>query len=375
MWSTIDDHYKKLKKNTDRQEFEKLFSNKRVVKRKKTKVKQDKKEIEKVKMVINERQHNKLAIMLTKFPSLDDTYQAIIKLDTNTLSIEHIERLESIGSMEEEFKLVREASLKPELMEKPARFLQMLDSIPGIMARLACWSFQLHFDEYYTDVTRPLILIEAACMALHKSTCLKKLLAVILYVGNFLNGGTLRGQADGYNLEIIDKLSRMKGSNKQSLLEYIAILCTKMFGSSFHSELHSELGAVGIAKSISLKDICSAGRKLKKKLISVKRMLSLVIAATTEENKRHHFSTSMDRSFDDWKVELGRLENQAKKTHIMYVNTVLWMYPVMQPRQAQSVPSEAFFERIDSIVLAVKIICTKYEAKKLRITKKNQKNK
>ena len=55
-----------------------------------------------------------------------------------------------------------------------------------------------------------------------------RLLGMILAVGNVLNGGSDKGQADGFNMDII-KLSKpkiLKGSNGQSMLQYVCKINT-----------------------------------------------------------------------------------------------------------------------------------------------------
>lgn len=42
------------------------------------------------------------------------------------------------------------------------------------------------------------------------SIALKNLLETVLAVGNFLNGGTETGQADGFNLDILNRLKEIQ---------------------------------------------------------------------------------------------------------------------------------------------------------------------
>lgn len=59
------------------------------------------------------------------------------------------------------------------------------------------------------------------------SESLKKVLAIILALGNYMNGGNRqRGQADGFGLEILPKLRDVKSKgkkniNKQFLIVYL----------------------------------------------------------------------------------------------------------------------------------------------------------
>jgi hypothetical protein len=47
----------------------------------------------------------------------------------------------------------------------------------------------------------------------------------VLTIGNILNGGTQKGQADGFNLDILSKLNSIKDSSNKNLVQYI---CTKI---------------------------------------------------------------------------------------------------------------------------------------------------
>lgn len=58
---------------------------------------------------------------------------------------------------------------------------------------------------------------------LTNSTELKEVLAIILTLGNYMNGGNLtRGQADGFGLEILSKLKDVKSKDSSiTLLHFI----------------------------------------------------------------------------------------------------------------------------------------------------------
>jgi len=64
-----------------------------------------------------------------------------------------------------------------------------------------------------------------AVSEVHKSDKFKKLLEFVLAVGNYLNGGTARGQAYGFKLEALKKLRDTKTADNQStLLHYLVQL-------------------------------------------------------------------------------------------------------------------------------------------------------
>jgi hypothetical protein len=65
--------------------------------------------------------------------------------------------------------------------------------------------------------------VNTVCKFLIENNNLKNLLALILYSGNYLNGGNAqKGQADGFDLEILAKLKDVKSNDpKITLLHFI----------------------------------------------------------------------------------------------------------------------------------------------------------
>ena len=64
----------------------------------------------------------------------------------------------------------------------------------------------------------------AAIDQLAKNELIPLLFSHILSVGNVLNGGTDEGQADGFNLEILTKISQIKDKNNHSILQFVCQL-------------------------------------------------------------------------------------------------------------------------------------------------------
>jgi len=64
--------------------------------------------------------------------------------------------------------------------------------------------------------------VRKACATLQDSKPIEIVLATVLDVGNYLNGGTSRGQADGFDLiDTLPKLRNLKGSHSVSLLDFL----------------------------------------------------------------------------------------------------------------------------------------------------------
>jgi hypothetical protein len=90
-------------------------------------------------------------------------------------------------------------------------------------------NFKLSFNDRVKEVRPCLKVLRKAIDEVRNSKFLRDLLGVVLAIGNYMNGGTKRGQADGFKLDFIPKLMDTKDAhNQKSLMEYaITQLVTK----------------------------------------------------------------------------------------------------------------------------------------------------
>lgn len=67
------------------------------------------------------------------------------------------------------------------------------------------------FDMLFTvSLNKIMSIIFVRCLLLFYSTSLKNLLETLLAVGNYLNGATDMGQADGFGLEVLNKMKEIQ---------------------------------------------------------------------------------------------------------------------------------------------------------------------
>ena len=75
-------------------------------------------------------------------------------------------------------------------------------------------------------------MFELAFDEVRNSQWLKKIFGFILGLGNILNGGTQKGQADGFYLEALSKATTMKDVNNRTIMQ---IICERFKAESKHS--------------------------------------------------------------------------------------------------------------------------------------------
>lgn len=112
---------------------------------------------------------------------------------------------------EEEIKLISDKGAALDELAKPESFLLALtQAVPALGSRIDCWHFSLSFHECVVDLKLPFTINQAAIAAVRTSKTLPLLCAVVLHAGNYINGGTNRGQADGFDLSVLGRLGMIK---------------------------------------------------------------------------------------------------------------------------------------------------------------------
>ena len=111
---------------------------------------------------------------------------------------------------------------KAQLATVEQYFLQVMP-IPRLGARIAALVFKGTAESNLRKVTEEYELVAAAALELKGCARFVTVLEGILAVGNHLNGGTYRGQARGFRLETLLRLTDVKAvDRKTSLLHFVA---------------------------------------------------------------------------------------------------------------------------------------------------------
>jgi hypothetical protein len=166
--------------------------------------------------------------MLAALPDSGALWPAIVNMDDGVLGPEKIELLLlNLPSAAEESMMIsaaKEAGVDAddELWDGPEQFVSKLVKITEYEFHIKLWSFMSSIEgalERSAAASKEAML---AADCLQKSARIEKLLAVTLNVGNHLNGGTQRGRADGFDLDILGKLAELKASQQGTLVDFIA---------------------------------------------------------------------------------------------------------------------------------------------------------
>ena len=217
--------------------FETKFQLKAIV----AKVKAKKEKKSEIKFLDTTRSNN-MGIIMAKLPELPILERAILDLDESVLGRDDVAQLLHFQPTDEELKGMEAAEAEfrkdppagwvahaPLPWAKSERLVVMFKRITQVESRLSAWLNSLSFEEMVETITPQLTVLETACKQIKGSDSLKLAMGIILAAGNRLNGGSRRGQADGFKIQVLSRLSATKDSSgKGTLLDYVAATALEM---------------------------------------------------------------------------------------------------------------------------------------------------
>uniref|UniRef100_A0A665TJB1 Formin-like 2b n=1 Tax=Echeneis naucrates TaxID=173247 RepID=A0A665TJB1_ECHNA len=191
--------------------------------------------------------------------------RAIHIFDLRTIRVDFVECLMRFLPTEAEVKLLRqyERDRKPlEALSDEDRFMMQFSRIERLSQRMSIMTFMGNFNDNVQMLTPQLHAIIAASVSIKSSQKLKKILEIILALGNYMNSSK-RGAVYGFKLQSLDLLLDTKSTDrKQTLLHYIANVVKEKFPavSPFYNELHY----VDKAAAVSLENVLCDVKELQR---------------------------------------------------------------------------------------------------------------
>ncbi|KAE8741150.1 hypothetical protein FOCC_FOCC013312 [Frankliniella occidentalis] len=273
----------------DMDAFTSLFS-RQVIERKPTKKKTEKPSKQQAIKILDSKRSQNIGILASSLhKDFSEIEHAIYNLDTTEVSLEALQQIYEVRASDEELQAIRaHVSNSPDIpLDKPEQFLYELAEIPNFAERIACFMFQSEFEDRINSIESKLNNIKSTSEQLMESKSLKTVLAIILALGNFMNGGNrTRGQADGFGLEILPKLRDVKSSdNSLTLLHFIVRSYMKKISDPVTEPLPvPEPADIDKAGTVMFDDLTTDLKKLEKQLQACETKTKRVILASSEEN-------------------------------------------------------------------------------------------
>ncbi|XP_058869056.1 formin-like protein 3 isoform X5 [Acipenser ruthenus] len=266
VFNEIDDE--RIMQELDLDKFEELFKTKAqgpIVDLVCPKSKVAQKAVNKVTLLEANRSKN-LAITLRKAnKSTEEICKAIHTFDLKVLPIDFVECLTRFLPTEAEGKLLRQYERERRPLEDLAdedRFMLHFSKIERLTQRMSIITFIGNFNDNVQLLTPQLNAIIAASASVKSSQKLKKMLEIILALGNYMNSSK-RGAVYGFKLQSLDLLLDTKSTDRKlTLLHYIALVVKEKYPeiSAFWNELHFIDKAAAVSLENVLLDVKELGR-------------------------------------------------------------------------------------------------------------------
>uniref|UniRef100_A0A8C8RWH2 Formin like 3 n=1 Tax=Pelusios castaneus TaxID=367368 RepID=A0A8C8RWH2_9SAUR len=210
-----------------------------------------------------------LAITLRKAGrGTEEICKAIHMFDLQTLPVDFVECLMRFLPTEAEVKLLRQYEKERKPLEELAdedRFMLHFSKVERLAQRMAIMAFLGNFHENLQMLMPQLNAIIAASASVKASQKLKRMLEIILALGNYMNSSK-RGCVYGFKLQSLDLVrTHLLGHStdrKLTLLHFIALTVQEKYPdlATFWQELHFVEKAAAVSLENVLLDVKELGR-------------------------------------------------------------------------------------------------------------------
>uniref|UniRef100_A0A9J8A8I4 Formin-like 2a n=1 Tax=Cyprinus carpio carpio TaxID=630221 RepID=A0A9J8A8I4_CYPCA len=277
VFNEIDDE--RILEDLNVDEFEEMFKTKAqgpAIDITSSKQKTSQKGTNKVSLLDSNRAKN-MAITLRKVGKTpEEICRAIQMFDLRTLPVDFVECLMRFIPTEAELKVLRqyEKERKPlENLTDEDRFMIHFSKIERLMQKMTIMAFVGNFTESVQMLTPQLHAVIAASVSIKSSQKLKKILEIILALGNYMNSSK-RGAVYGFKLQSLDLLLDTKSTDrKMTLLHYIANVVKDKYQQV--SLFYNELNYVEKAAAVSLENVLLDVKELQRGMDLMKREYSM----------------------------------------------------------------------------------------------------
>lgn len=307
------------------------------------------------KRFLNDKRAQSVGISLAKIPPLVKVEEAISKMDSTILNHAQVSSLLREFITDEEMAEYEAQNEKETIWEKQEEFIVGLSKIEACKVKLSIWKFTLEYQENYEGVLTVVKATKLACQEIKENVYVNKIFSYVLAIGNILNGGSTKGQADGFSLEILPKLNSIKDINNRNLYQYI---CAIIHKDDVNIEgIKKQFVNLHEAAKVSFAETLGSLNRLRKELKEQTDNMQKL------SNVKDLFSSKAKNLVEKYTKELEQL-NTDYKENLEFVQNTISFYGYSQNDSKFKNPEE-FFSLINDFINEIDKNIPKPEPKKL----------
>lgn len=215
-----------------------------------------KKEFEKPKelILINPQRANNVAIMLSRFKlPFTQLKRAMVVCDEDVFALDKLLIMKPLLPNEEERQILTAYEGDRGILGKAERFYLEILPIPFLDERFDALIFRGTFDDKFQHVEKHVTNVVHAIESVRTSPLFKRVLEIILAIGNYLNANTNRGGAYGFKLSTLSSLLNFRANDGTTLTEYLVRMTRKKFADVMKWPL--EVGIVSEVVDVDMKQL------------------------------------------------------------------------------------------------------------------------
>ncbi|KAH6797430.1 formin 8 [Perilla frutescens var. hirtella] len=293
------------------------------------------------------------------------------------LNAETLEKLSKICPTQEETAQILQFNGNPTKLADAESFLyHILKAVPSAFVRFNAMLFRANYDPEILHLKESLQACELGCKELRTGGIFFKLLQAILKAGNRMNAGTNRGNAQGFNLTTLRRLSDVKSTDgKTTLLHFVVEQVVRsegkrclidrnagperegdrereslMLGLPALESLNTEFSNVKKAAAIDYDSLISTCSVLTSKVDEIKRLLS-----RSNGGEPGRFAAEMKGFLEDSEEELNVVREEERRVmEVVRKTTVYYQTGVKGGNPLQLfVIVKDFLNNVDRVCLEI----------------------
>jgi len=303
IWTALTDDHIKL----DLDELDDLFS---AFEKKAPAPGEGKSEKEKVVQLLDTKRSNNTSIMISRFKppaGIDVNHyikKAVVDFDIEVMTVENIQILQGYVPTPEEIALLNEYTGDVEKLGIPEKFFLEMMRIPRMDQKLEAYLTERTFEVRCSSCEKGITAIKDTCQAFLKSPKWKKLLEIILAIGNYMNGGGARGGAYGFTIESLLKLGDIRANSGDTMMNYIAQLSEGKFTETKDLEEDFPLLEQSTRESIPM---------IQADMATVKKGLNVIQKELSESAPGDNFTRKFESFFQQASARVAKIEENFDK--------------------------------------------------------------
>jgi hypothetical protein len=283
------------------------------------------------KIIISRQRGQNVAISLrklkaTKAEGQERIKRALLALDVDMITLDQLEIIKLVLPERAEIQSIRDAIAEDKSLKEPDRlgdceaFFLSIQEVPRVGSKVDAFQFKLKVDGIFEQAHSMADTMLEASEEVKKSDRLKRILTVVLMMGNFLNANSYRGAATAFRLESLMKLSQVRSKDPQAsrtLLHYIVSHCEEH--DSDVLSLGLDFPTIGKASRKGLFQMLESNVKdIEAGITVLQREITGSGPQSEFTAKVSKFSRSVQERLEELNKKIGMLREQQKELATMF---------------------------------------------------------